>query len=59
MRIVCVMYKVVLRLNDLRSGYAYPHKYTFIQREKGCPNEGGSTPEASMTCSGCHAAIWA
>ena len=32
MRTVCVMYKVVLRLNDLRSGYVFPHKYTHSSR---------------------------
>ena len=35
---------IVLRLNDLRCGYVCLHTHTLIQREKGCQNEGGSTP---------------
>ena len=59
MRTVCVMCKIVLRLNDLHEGYVYLHKHTLIQREKGCPSRAESAPGTSMTCSGRHEAIWA
>ena len=55
----CSMCEVIPRLNDLRCGYVCLHTHTLIQRENGCSNGEGSAPEASMTCSGCHDAIWA
>ena len=55
----CSMCKVILRLHDLRWGYACLHTHTLIQRENGCPSREEGDSGTSMTCSGCHEAMWA